>query len=140
MSSNCLGNVGIEDHLGKFEVDLGGVYGEEDSKGSLGKGSLSIPLGINMVGIQIPVSIVHKFKLAQQWVISVKFDHHFSSLDVGDVIVCVNIELPGWGFNHHVDFVAHGVPCGPVKGDGEDVWSIDSGELIFREQSTIEHH
>ena len=24
--------------------------------------------------------------------------------------------------------------------DGEDVWRVDSGELMFREQITIEHH
>merc|ERR1719205_283725 len=127
LSSNSFGNVSSEDHFGEVVVDgRGGIDGSEHSKRSLGKGGMSSPLSINLVGIHLPVSVAHEFKFAQKRILSVEFDHHFSSLDVGDIIIHVNIELPGGSLNVHVAFVVLGVPCSPVKGDC-DMFSI--GEL-----------
>merc|ERR1719186_979500 len=120
LTSNSFGNVSSEDHFGEVVVDgRGGIDGSEHSKRSLGKCGVSSPLSINLVGIHLPVSVAHQFKFAQKRILSVEFHHHFSSLDVGDIIIHVDIELPGGSLNVHVDFVVLGIPCSPVKGDSD---------------------
>ena len=46
-----------------------------------------------------------------------------------------------FGFEREIKFALERIQMwGNRLVDGEDIWSVDSGELIFREESTIEHH
>ena len=46
-----------------------------------------------------------------------------------------------FGFEREIKFALERIYMwGNRLVDGEDVWSVDSGELIFRGESTIDHH